>query len=377
LKKLNANGNVSWTTQLGENSFLDEAYSVSLTSDGGYIVGGELWGGKDGSGTDEWYIAKYNQSGDTLWTKCLEDHWPGTCYSIIETTDGDFVASGSYNIRTEINPGEYQINQQYGIIKFNNSGDTLWTKDFGGSGSDVAYSVNETSDGGLLLSGTSGSTEFTKGDDDGWVIKLTNDGTLEWEKYLGGSDWDNILSCNKTIDNCYILGGFTTSYDGDLTYYDYMVPNYWIIKIDASGDVIWSESVGGDNQDYGQYVSSTSSGGSLMVGRSWSDNGDASENKGFEDIWIVKFTSTASATTFQDINYMTIYPNPVKEELYINNRSNTHAHGSIFSIQGRLTMILPINAGINTADLSHLNKGIYLLEINHQSGRSFKTIIKQ
>lgn len=378
LLKLSVAGQVSWSHSIGDGSFLDNAYTVSHTGDDGYIAGGELWGGRDGFGTDEWFIAKYDQSGDTLWTVCFEDELPGACYSVKETSDGGYIAAGSKDRHIEINPGEYQINYDFYILKLNSSGDSIWSNTFGGSGNDIAYSVLEASDGGFVLIGSCGSDEMTKGDEDGWIIKVDENGNFVWQKFIGGSGWDQILSGNKTKDNGYVLCGFSISYDGDLPD-DYWGPDYWIVKTDESGNVILSECFGGDSQDYGQYALQTKDGGYLMAGRSWSDNGDLTENKGFEDAWIVKLASTSSgiheSTGFgQD---MEIYPNPVRDELFINKVSRNPGYLSIYTIDGKLVKQRKIDSGINRIDVSELDKGSYLLRIDGSKDTFSKKLIKQ
>lgn len=379
LLKITSAGEVEWTKQFGNYSFLDNAYCVNITSDGGFIVGGSLWGGLNDSGLNKWVIMRFNQNGDTLWANYFEDNIPGDCNSIKETSDGGYIAAGlkTLYIETE-NPGEYLTDEEYIIVKLNSDGDTLWTRTFGGSSRDIAYSVVETIDGNYVIAGDSYSEEFTKGDEDGWVIKLNANGEFIWEKFLGGTSTDHLFSINKTNDNGYVLGGYSLSYDGDLPE-DYWPPDYWMIKINENGEVQWSECYGGDDQDYGQYALQTNDGGYIMVGRSWSNNGDVTENKGYEDIWIVKLSTNANninKISTSDNNIL-IFPNPMNELLYINNLADEKKNISIFTIDSKLVMQASINKGINKINVSGLSIGAYIIKTSHSKGMFIEKIIKQ
>lgn len=168
---------------------------------------------------------------------------------------------------------------------------TTFPKNFGGSDSDRAYAITQTADGGYITAGISASNDGDitgpKGNDDYWITKLDATGTLVWEQSLGGSDADRAHSISATTDGGCIVAGFTISTDGDIT-----SPkgnwDYWVVKLNAEGTLIWKKSLGGSNTDAAYFTAATTDGGCVVAGYSRSTDGDITEPKGIADYWIVK-----------------------------------------------------------------------------------------
>ena len=151
--------------------------------------------------------------------------------------------------------------------------DSLWSRTFGGSRSDLCYSVQQTTDGGYILGGRTYS--FGSGERDFWLVKTDLTGTEEWNRTFGGSSWDECNSVQQTSDGGYVLGGYTQSYGvGD---YD-----FWLVKTDANGDSLWSRTFGGSSRDECMSVRQTSDGGYILGGHTWSFGA------GNYDSWLVK-----------------------------------------------------------------------------------------
>ena len=216
----------------------------------------------------------------------------------IQTSDGGFLLGGfsSSNIsgdKTENSKG----GNDYWIVKTNASGTILWDKTIGGSGNDVLFSLTETSDGGFLLGGYSNSsisgdkTENSKGQDDFWIVKTNASGTILWDKTIGGSGSDVLFSLTETSDYGFLLGGYSFSnISGDKTQNSKGNADYWIVKTNVLGTILWDKTIGGSGNDYEPNVTETSDGGFLLGGYSNSNiSGDKTQNsKGFHDFWIVK-----------------------------------------------------------------------------------------
>lgn len=177
-----------------------------------------------------------------------------------------------------------------------------WDKTYGAENYEYLYSIQQTSDGGYIiggisLSGASGDkSEPSRGGYDYWVVKVDSVGNKEWDKTIGGSQGDFLHVVKQTPDGGYILGGFSeSSISGDKTepsrgvYYD-----YWIVKLDASGNIEWDRTYGGNSNDELLALDLTTDGGYLLGGTSVSDaTGDKTEPpKGNEigaaDYWIIK-----------------------------------------------------------------------------------------
>ena len=208
LLKTNSVGSELWRKSYS-SGFANEGYSLKQTSDDGYIIVGS----SDNGNMDLWLL-KTDAQGDTTWTKKYGGTGEDSGYDVQQTEDGGYIVVGTYDIG-------YQFYDIW-LLKTNSFGDTLWTKTFGGSGEDEGYSLDQTSDGGYIICGYSYS--YGSGEDDCWIIKTDAAGTLEWEKVVGGinSDWGE--SIQQTSDGGYIITGVTESFGGG-------GGDVWLIKL--------------------------------------------------------------------------------------------------------------------------------------------------
>jgi uncharacterized delta-60 repeat protein len=245
-------------------------YSISQTSDGGYIAGG--YTSSDEAGSYDVFIVKLNSSGNIEWSKTIGGSNNDYINSISQTPDGGYIAGGS--------------TQSYGagltdgfIIKLNSSGNIEWSKTIGGSSDDYISSISKTSDGGYIAGGN--TTSYGAGTSDALIIKLNSSGNIEWSKAIGGSSSDYIYPISQTPDGGYIAGGNTTSYGAGLT-------DFFIIKLNSSGNIEWSKTIGGSNFDEFSFMSQTSDGGYIVGGRT------LSYGAGSRDAFIIKLNSSGN-----------------------------------------------------------------------------------
>jgi len=186
-----------------------------------------------------------------------------------------------------------------------------WQNTIGGSALDELSAMQQTSDGGYILGGTSLSnvsgdkTENSNGMQDYWIVKTDASGNIQWQNTIGGSDQDFLTCLQQTSDGGYILGGYSRSgISGDKTesYIGLTAnPDFWIIKTDSLGAIQWQNTIGGNNIDWLLTILQTTDEGYILGGYSWSDSsGDKTENSiGFKDYWIVK-TDTGGAIQWQN-----------------------------------------------------------------------------
>ncbi|MDZ7743367.1 MAG: hypothetical protein U5Q03_16920 [Bacteroidota bacterium] len=174
--------------------------------------------------------------------------------------------------------------------------DITWQNCFGGTYQDEAYDIIQAEDGYLIIGATQsidGDVSYNHGGDDVWIIKIDTMGNFIWEKCLGGSYGDGgsrIL--NTTNGNFYILAGAYSS-DGDITYDPY--PNssdFWIIKINPEGGIIWDKIVGSSKLNHMSSGVATDDGGVVAIGWSSTNDGDMTEWYGYYDMWMIKLDST-------------------------------------------------------------------------------------
>src|SRR5207247_1541524 len=143
------------------------------------------------------------------------------------------------------------------IVKLDVSGNLLWEKSLGGSGDDYAYSIQQTNDDGFIVAGSSpsndGDVSGNHGHTDFWIVKLDEDGNLLWQKSFGGSDYDQAKSIQQTVDGGYVVAGYSYSTDGDVSI-NHGANDYWIVKLDTIGNLVWQKSLGGSNYDQGNSI---------------------------------------------------------------------------------------------------------------------------
>ncbi|MCK9289986.1 MAG: T9SS type A sorting domain-containing protein [Bacteroidales bacterium] len=287
---------IEWHRTLGGSSS-DAALSIQLTSDNGYIVActsnsndGDL---SKNNGDYDYWVVKLSKSGNIEWEKSLGGSSIDIVSSIQQTSDGGYIVAGS----SMSDDGDVSYSYggfDYWIVKLSNNGDIEWEKSFGGSSNDIARAIQQTSDNGYIVAGYSNSNDgdITEqhGGYDYWIIKIDAIGTLQWQKTYGGSKWDLAHSISLTADNGFIVAGESHSNDGDITN-NYGYSDYWIVKLDHFGDIQWQKSLGGSGWDTPYSIHQTFDSGYIIAGKTSSVDGDIVENHGILDFWVVKLNN--------------------------------------------------------------------------------------
>ena len=293
LKLSSSGGWGGWRKCLGGTDD-DVAYSIQNTTDGGYIVAGYtesndgdvkgLHGGKD------FWAVKLDSSGNLVWQKCLGGTKDDVAHSIQRTKDGGYIVAGY----TESNNGDVRGNHggyDYWIVKLDASGNLTWQRCLGGSADDKARSIRQTADGGYVVAGytysNNGNVSGNHGSSDYWVVKLDASGNLTWQRCLGGSRQDEAYDIQQTADGWYIVAGGTDSNNGNVRD-NHGNWDFWVVRLDASGNLVWQRCLGGSNWEKAYSIQETDDGVYIIAGGTHSDDGDVSNNHGQEDYWIVK-----------------------------------------------------------------------------------------
>ncbi|MEO1261243.1 MAG: gliding motility-associated C-terminal domain-containing protein [Bacteroidota bacterium] len=210
--------------------------------------------------------------------------------SLIQTTDGGYLSVGSSRSNNQMLTSNHG-KADYWIVKVDSLGELQWQSSFGGSENDIASDVVQTPDGGYMIVGGAVSFDVdvigNNGSEDVWVLKLDANGNLQWSRTYGGSANERAESIEMTDDGNYIILGYSESFDGDVGQNkgDF---DYWLLKINGGGDLLWERSFGGSLSDWGFDVKQTDDGGFLLAGSTISTNGNITGNNGFYDYWLVK-----------------------------------------------------------------------------------------
>ena len=305
--KLDGSGNIQWNRLIGGSSG-DEAQSVKQTTDGGYIVAGYSLSSANGDvtgtnhGSYDYWIVKLDGSGNIMWNRLLGGTLVDQAYDIVQAADGNFVVTGQSSSSangdvTSANHGGVD----YWIVRLDISGATiLWNKLLGGTGDERAQSIRQTTDDGYIVAGHSTSsangdvTSANHGGYDYWIVKLDRFGNITWNKLIGGDGDDQSFNIKQTIDGGYIVAGYSrSSGNGDVTGVNHGTSDYWIVKFDGTGNIIWNRLIGGTANEEAKSVYQTADGGYVVAGFTYSSfNGDVTGgNHGIDDFWLIKLTS--------------------------------------------------------------------------------------
>jgi len=390
--KLNAVGEVIWQKCLG-GSGEETATSIQQTTDGGYIVAGQAQSDdgdvigihKDVSGrpSNDVWIVKLDDKGSIVWQKTLGGSNTEIAQSVQQTKDGGYIVAGS----TGSNDGD--VTKLYGawdgwIIKLSDTGGLIWQKTIGGTHDDILNSVVETTDGGYILTGQTGSNDHdvsgnhldTLGNatTDLWVVKIDSLGTINWQKCYGGKGIDVGSEIQPILGGGYVVAGYSTSTDGDVTGSRYRkVPSYdyWALQITNSGDINWNKCMGGTDWEYAYSIKETDDRGYVVVGAASSLNGDVMGNHDREsgvngDFWLVKLAKPLVVdNTPNSPNTFQIFPNPTHTAFTIQYHFavNENASIEITDVTGRIVNVIALDKNTTQINVSNWQTGAYFYKI--------------
>ncbi len=273
LVKTDANGDTMWTKTYG-GTHEDGGNWVEQTSDGGYIIAGHTY--SYGAGTFDVFLVRTDSVGQIQWTKTYGGYLYDQAWSIKETPEGGYIVAGF--------TGMFDPLYDFWLLRIDENGDTLWTRTYGGSLTEWCNSVYVTPDSGYILAGYTGYFN----DYDVFLVKTDKAGNLQWTKTYGGNNEDFAWSALPTSDNGYIAIGWTESFGAGDT-------DIYLIKMDATGDTLWTKTYGGPNEDKAKCVQEIPGVGYIIVGSTFS------YGAGGADVYLVRTDlngNTLWATTY-------------------------------------------------------------------------------
>lgn len=290
---------IEWQRTYG-GSMDDTGASAEQTSDGGYIICGTTYSnngdvtGNHGNG-DIWLV-KLDADGEIEWQRALGGSQPDIGKHASQLPGGGYLVVGS----SRSNDGDVSGNHGVADIwlaKVDEAGEPIWQRSYGGSLADVPFGIKATPDGGWIIAGDSRSSDgdvtSNAGFTDYWVLKIDTDGDIEWERSYGGSSNDTAYAIALTGDGGYVLNGVSYSSDGDVSG-GHGVGDYWVLKLDGSGNIQWQRPCGGSDEDYGFSVLELANGNIVAFGEAGSEDGDVTGQNGASDYWMVELSSAGA-----------------------------------------------------------------------------------
>lgn len=281
---LHAQAHVEWYNVFGDYGY-QYVYSIIPAPDSGYFITSNL----DAPYVSDCLLARLDDTGGVVWEKSYGGSANDGSPVIIKTTDNTYLMASS----TKSNDGDVSGNhgdRDVWLVKLNDTGGILWQKCYGGTGLDAVNRVISTSDGGFAFSGSTtsndGDVSGNHGGTDFWIVKLDSAGAIMWQKCLGGTGSDSAVGIKQTSDGGYIVVGTTKSQDGDVSM-NHGNYDVWVVKMDATGNIEWEHAYGGSFNDFGIDILETPEHSFIIAGNSNSNDGDVCGNTG-NKIWVFR-----------------------------------------------------------------------------------------
>lgn len=388
--KLDASGDIEWQRALGGPGF-DAGYDVILTTDAGYLI--TAWADQAGGdvsehyGSADFWIVRLYVDGSIEWERSFGGSGTDLLRAAVATSDGGYLIVGA----TESADGH--ITDPLGgwdmwVLKLDPNGELQWQRTYGGSGGDGAGDVVLVSAGGYLIAGSTSSTDGdvseSFGNDDLWLVRVDAMGELLWERSYGGSsvEWSNGI---VAVANGYVMAGSTSSSDGDITGYQGGFYDYWLIRVDLEGELIWQRCLGGPGDDRAGALDTTADGGYIVAGLSNSNGGDVTSLFPGYDIWVVKLD--ADPTMIEEVSglsNLSVFPVPSMSDVTLDFSLESAARVSVqlMNMAGQQTRQLldaKLSAGEQrlTWSMADLPSGLYALRITVGGQVHMHKLVKQ
>jgi gliding motility-associated-like protein len=305
---------------------------------------------------------------DYAWGSDSEDHLMDILEVDIEfsTVSAGHTISSMSGELSEINNGL----QDFWIVKMDTAKNIVFDHTFGSDTTELFSTLLETKDGGFLLAGSSAGgkngdkSEDSKGGFDFWIMKISKNGTFQWDKTIGGAKDDFLNSAVMTNDGGYLLGGESVSdASGDKSDNSYGDKDYWLVKVNGAGNVVWDKSFGGDSTDVLQNIVLENN-DIFVGGSSISDSSGVKsiDSYGGFDYWILKLSLTGTIIDewvyggVDDDFLEEIRVHPRKQALWIAGTSNSNAGGNKLSPNfgsGDFWVFVIDHNGLKTIDNSY------------------------
>ncbi|MGB5941763.1 MAG: hypothetical protein WBG71_02690 [Leeuwenhoekiella sp.] len=297
--KTDASGNFEWESSYGFAGH-DHSYAIIQTADGGYFSAGFLdVTASKGAGNEtltrhgigEFWGQKLDAEGKLMWRRYFGGSNNDRAYQVIETPDGGLVLFG-YTESNDFDITHTNGGYDYWALKISGYGDLLWQETYGGSGIEQGFDAAITAEGDFIFVGqgfsTDGDATGNHGGSDAWVIKISGNGKLLWQKMLGSSDFDVTKAVTLAADGSIFIAG--NSRGSNLGNNSNQGENdFWIAHLDASGELLWQETYGGSGIDQAEALAINAENQLMVVGSTASSDGNVTGSHGNLEAWMLLF----------------------------------------------------------------------------------------
>ncbi len=452
LVKFDADFNEVWQKTIGGKK-RDVAYKLLALSNGTYLIGGTSSSGISGDktvdkiGMTDFWVINISADGEILWQQVYGGYKYEELEDMIELSDGNILVSGySYSNRGGYKMEDCRGSADYWLIKIAPDGNPIWDKTMGGSGLDAFPKILEDSQGRLYVIGQSTSKASGEKSDDAywqeysalddiWMLKLDPEGNILWDKTIGSNDFDRLGGTIYYQDHLYIAvsssgwgyekstppyGGYSYDYwlvkmdlEGNILWdktiggssmdivrdimvsgdnellltghskseasYDKSEANigeedYWLVKVNTDGDILWEKTIGGETGDeYRNQTIRINQNELVLAGSSKSSiGGDKTEDcRGETDLWMLKLDISTGLEQLNAQATISVYPNPAKEHIVLQGLEHPQDI-ALFNSQGQLLKTIKAYQPNTALDISNLPRGVYLLKTHSGSFKFVK-----
>ena len=375
--KISSTGALQWQKCLGGSDY-EEANSVCQTRSGDYIIAG-ITKSVDGDvteshGASDSWIIKLTSTGNIEWAKT----YGGSSYeektTVVQTFDGGYIFGTSTTSSNGEVTGHHGsgTNADLWVVKLDDTGWIEWQRSLGGSHDEYECFVVQCKDSGYMVSGVTNSPDgdvtgyygvSDTGGQDGWFVKLTQSGSIEWNKCVYPCLSQNVNSVMQATDGGYIFAGTTCpGHVGN--------GSAWVGKLSDTGRIDWTESYGGSQIDEFYAVAPTNDGSCMVVGYAYSQDGDVSGNHGRDDAWVVKLGWHAEVKEFETSISFTFEPNPAHQFLNISTEQAI-SNVVVTNLIGQQMIVKNCWGTKLQVDVSSLPTGVYFLKVNNMETVKF------
>ena len=378
--KLSSNGLVLWQKTYGGSDY-DQIWRSILCDDSGFLMvgksnstDGDL---KDNNGLFDTWIIKTDSIGNIQWQRTLGGSLDDKANAAVKTLDGGFL------IICESNSNDGDKSSSFGgldfwVIKLSESGDLIWEKSFGGSGQDIPWNIVETPNSDIVISGfttssNTGDVGLNHGLFDYWVIKINSNGNLIWQKVLGGSNNERAYSIAISTNEDYVISGIAGSDDGDVVGNDGGA-EFWVVKLSKVGDLVWQQTYGGLLAESCYSICSTNDNGLILTGYTWSDDsGDlnGSNNFGKNDYWVLKLLPESTNTVIPLYFPLAMSPNPATTSISLQGLETENEISITLSNLLGQSILQKQMSPDEPINVSNLPKGLYLVSAIGENNKAY------